>query len=309
MELAPHLALLAEPLRVRLLAVLATHELGVSELCRIVQLPQSTVSRHLKDLRVAAWVKRRAEGTMGLVRLDLSELSPEVVSLWDIVYAAHRSTALFEEDAQRLSAVLDARTSDGRSFFGRVHREWDALRQQLFGDQFLLPTLLSLLPEGLVLADLGCGTGEALLTLAPLAKRVIGVDREPAMLDIAAERTADCPNVELRQGGLEQLPLRDGEVDAALCMLVLHHVEPLERAIAELARICKPRGRIVILDMVAHDRQDWRQAMGHVHLGFSDERLAALAAEAGLVVKHRRTLTPAPDAQGPPLFVAVLARA
>lgn len=307
MDLSPHLALLSEPLRVRILAVLTREELGVGELCRIVQVPQSTMSRHLKDLRVAGWVRRRAEGTAGLVRLDTSDLADESVQLWDVVRRAFETTPQAAEDAARLHAVLDARNAS-TSFFGRVQREWEQVRRDLFGDDYLIAVLTALLPDGMRIADLGCGTGEMLVHLAPACEKVIGVDREPAMLDVAAEKTAELPNVELRRGGLDELPLKRGEVDVALCMLVLHHVEPLDRAFAELRRIIDREGRVVILDMQAHERSEYRQTMGHVHLGFAETTIRDLAADAGLRVVSYRAIGPARDANGPPLFVATLAR-
>ncbi|MBW1880664.1 MAG: metalloregulator ArsR/SmtB family transcription factor [Deltaproteobacteria bacterium] len=305
-ELQAHLNTLSEPTRVRLLAVLEHQELDVGELTRVLQLPQSTVSRHLKALQLAGWIRRRAEGTSGLFRMQPDALVDRATQLWVIVRDDFHATHQAEEDQSRLHAVLDARRIDSRTFFGHVREEWDALRHELFGDDFLLPTLLSLLPEGLVAADLGCGTGEALAALAPVCARVIGVDQEQAMLDTAAVRVGHLPGVELRRGGLEDLPLADGEVDVALCMLVLHHVVDPGRAFREIQRALKPGGRAVVLDMVAHDREAYRQTMGHQHLGFSEATVAAQSSAAGLALTSWRLLPPSPDAQGPPLFIAVL---
>jgi ArsR family transcriptional regulator len=160
--------------------------------------------------------------------------------------------------------------------------------------------------EDLVVADLGCGTGDMLVQLAGTAARVIGVDREPAMLEIAGERTAGLANVELRLGGLERLPLRDAEVDASLCMLVLHHVEDLDAALREMRRAVSRRGRVVVVDMASHEREEYRRTMGHVHLGFAERELRARCAAAGLSIASWRPIAPASDAQGPPLFVSVL---
>lgn len=305
-ELQAHLNTLSEPIRVRLLAVLERQELDVGELTRVLQLPQSTVSRHLKALRLAGWIRRRAEGTSGLFRMQPDALSEQATQLWSLVRDDFAATHQAEEDQSRLRAVLEARRVDSQTFFGQLRERWDALRRELFGNDFLLPTLLSLLPEGLVVADLGCGTGEAVAALAPVCDRVIGVDRERAMLDAAAARAGHQRGVELRQGGLEDLPLADAEVDVALCMLVLHHVVDPERAIREIRRVLKPGGRAVVLDMVAHDREAYRQTMGHQHLGFSEAAIAAHASAAGLTLASWRPLPPSPDAQGPPLFIAVL---
>lgn len=299
------LNVLSEPVRVRLLAVLHEAELGVGELCRVLQLPQSTVSRHLKALKVAGWIWRRTEGTSSLYGADPEQIDEVGQRLWEVVGAAFAATLQATEDRARLDAALAARQG---SFFGRMHAGWDDLRRELFGDAFLLPALTALLSDELVVADLGCGTGPALAALAPAVRRVVGVDREPRMLAAAAARTRAFDNVELRPGGLAQLPLEPEEVDAALCILVLHHVADLQRAFQEIHRILRPGGRLVVVDMIAHDRQDWRHSMGHRHLGFARDTLEAQAQAGGLALRRWAPLPPTPEAAGPPLFVAVFAR-
>ncbi len=296
------LSVFGEPARIRLLAALESHELGVSELCRVVQLPQSTVSRHLKTLQVAGWVRRRSEGTTGLFRADPSELDPERLAVWTAIRASYAGTLLAEEDRARIRSVVAARTGPG--FFSTRSAEWDGLRRSLFGDAFLLPAIGSLLPRSLRVADLGCGTGVALEALAPWVERVIGVDREAAMLDAAAARVGSLANVELRKGGLEDLPLADAEVDVAVCLLVLHHVPELSPVLTEVRRVLRPGGRLSVVDMVAHDRDDWRHTMGHAWLGFDRTALDGAAAAAGLRPATWVALPAEPDASGPPLFLA-----
>ncbi len=300
------LSVFGEPARIRLLAALEGNELGVSELCRVVQLPQSTVSRHLKALQVAGWIRRRAEGTSGLYRVDTSELDADRLGVWAAIRASYTPTLLAEEDRVRLRSVLDART--GPSFFSTRSAEWDGLRRSLFGDHFLSPAFASLLPRSLRVADLGCGTGVALVELAPWVARVIGVDREGAMLEAAAERVTGLANVELRKGGLEALPLGDGEVDAAVCLLVLHHVPALAPVFAEARRVLRPAGRLVVVDMVAHDREDWRHTMGHAWLGFHQDALADVARASGLRPSAWTALPVEAEAHGPPLFLATFDR-
>jgi SAM-dependent methyltransferase len=305
-ELTQRLSLLSEPVRIRILALLQREELGVGEVVRVLQLPQSTVSRHLKALRVAGWIERRAEGTAGLFRMVAPPAG--AAPLWEVVRADFVTSSQAEEDQARLQAVLAARVEDPSTFFGRMHARWDALRTELFGTDFAMPALLSLVAPRLVVADLGCGTGAALLELAPVCNQVIGVDREQAMLDAASERLGAAGNVELHLGGLEALPLREQSIDAALCMLVLHHVQDLDTALGEVRRVLRPGGRAVVVDMSAHDREEYRRTMGHQHLGFSAGDLRRLAEGAGLMLTSYRPLPPATDALGPPLFVAVLTR-
>src|SRR3954471_6317342 len=80
-----HLASLADTTRSRILLLLDGHELTVSELCGIMQLPQSTVSRHLKALSDASWVAARAEGTSHLYSLTRDDLDAAARRLWTLV--------------------------------------------------------------------------------------------------------------------------------------------------------------------------------------------------------------------------------
>ena len=298
------LSALSDPTRVRLLRVLEGEALSVGELVRVLQVSQPTVSRHLKQLRDQGWVDRRAVGTSSVFRM--AGVDAEGRALWALVRAEVCDT--YPEDQARLRTVVALRNVDSRTFFERVGGEWDALRKQLFGDGYTLPTLLALLPEGLRVADLGCGTGDVVAALAPYAAQVVGVDREQAMLDAAGRRLADAPNVELRSGSLDALPIEAASMDAALCMLVLHHVEAPAPVFVEAARVLRPGGRLVVLDIDAHDREEYRQTMGHVHLGFSAEALAEYAVAAGLTVVTQRVLPVETEALGPPLRLAILTR-
>ncbi|MEZ4321467.1 MAG: metalloregulator ArsR/SmtB family transcription factor [Myxococcota bacterium] len=306
MDLHHHLALLAEPTRVRLLFLLADEELAVGELVQVLQLPQSTVSRHLKALKDASWIRRRAEGSAGWFRMQ-DPLEADARDLWAVVQPRHRATTQASEDLERRAAVLEARRVDSTTFFGRMHAQWDALRTELFGESFIIPALLGLMPDLQTVVELGCGTGPNLVALAPTAQRIIGVDREARMLDAARERTKAHANIELRQGGLEDLPLQTGEAQLALCILVLHHVPDLRAAFSEMNRVVAPGGRVAITDMRRHSRTAYRDTMGHAHLGFDADTLVS-ELPAGLEL-HRWTDLPAdPASQGPGLFTAVLAR-
>ncbi len=301
------LSALSDPVRARTLAILTREELAVGELTKVLQLAQSTVSRHLKALEAAGWVERRTEGTKSHVRVAEHQ-SPAQLALWHAIAQEISATPEAVADSQRLTAIVAARATDSRTFFGQLHEGWDSVRRELFGDGFLLPTLLGLVDPVLVVADLGCGTGEAVAMLAPHIKHVIGVDREQKMLDIAAQRTAAATNIDFRCGGLTDLPMEDASVDATLCMLVLHHIADTDGVLAQIARVLRPGGRAVVLDMVAHNRNEYRATMGHEHQGFDVEELSALAAANHLTTVRWTPLPATPEAQGPPLFLAVFQR-
>lgn len=213
-------------------------------------------------------------------------------------------SAELREDLRRLESVLEDRKADSSSFFGRVAGAWDDLRTQLFGSSFTAPALLALLPRDWTVADLGCGTGNAAELLAGRVRKVVAIDASDVMLRAAKKRLGATKGVEFRQGPLERLPLKDASVDAAVCVLVLHHVDEPENATREMRRIVKPGGRVLVVDMFEHDRREYRHQMGHKHLGFSESRARAMLERVGLTRVRVDALSSWPDSKGPSLFVA-----
>lgn len=299
-----HLASLADATRSRLLLLLDRHELTVSELCSITQLPQSTVSRHLKALGDSGWVAARAEGTSNVYTLTRDDLDAGARRLWPIVREQVGTSAAAAQDQRRLQAAIAERRTKSQEFFASSAGQWDRMRDELFGDRFHLAALAAFADADATVADLGCGTGQVSVVLAPFVDHVIAVDGSAAMLQAAKRRLQAFDNVELRRGDLESLPIDDGRVDAATLMLVLHHVPEPAKAVAEAARILKPGGKAIVVDMLPHDREHYRQQMGHVWLGFGETQIVRLLADAGLT--HPRVVALAPDARakGPGLFVA-----
>src|SRR5687767_9195261 len=215
---------LADATRSRLLLVLERHELTVGEICQVLQLPQSTVSRHLKVLGDEGWLSARAEGTSRLYRLPVDRLDTDGRQLWGMVRREVEALPAATQDAQRVRAVLAQRTRQSREFFSTAAGEWDRLRAELFGRRADLVGLLGLLDERWVVGDLGCGTGQVSESLAAFVARVVAVDSSAGMLQAARERLAPLANVEVREGELESLPIAAGELDAAVAFLVLHYL-------------------------------------------------------------------------------------
>lgn len=298
------LSTLADATRTRVLLLLERHELTVGELCDVLQLPQSTVSRHLKVLSDQGWVVARPEGTSRCYRVLLDRLDPSARRLWRVVREQTAGLARAEQDARRVPGVLARRRTKSQEFFSSVAGQWDRLRAELFGRRAELLGLLGLLDGEWTVGDLGCGTGQATESLAPFVRRVVAVDDSEAMLEAARQRLAGLANVEVRRGSIEALPLGDAELDAAVLFLVLHHLAEPERALAEVARVLRPGGRVLIVDMMPHDREAYRQEMGHVWLGFPADRLARWLTDAGFGRYHYRPLPADPAARGPGLFAA-----
>jgi SAM-dependent methyltransferase len=295
---------LADPTRNRLLLLLERHELTVSELCEALQLPQSTVSRHLKVLADDGWVVSRADGASRLYRMPAGELDPSARKLWQVVREQAESAPAAARDGGRLRGVLADRRARSEEFFATTAGQWDRLRVDLFGSRSELLPLLGLIDPAWTIADLGCGTGQLTQLLAPFAGRVIAIDASAAMLRTARARVGDLANVEIRRGELEALPLDDGALDLAFLVLVLPYVTEPGQVIVEAARTLRTGGRLLITDLMPHDRAEYRQTMGHQWQGFGEEQLLQWLNGADLAGGAYRPLPPEPSARGPMLFTA-----
>jgi ubiquinone/menaquinone biosynthesis C-methylase UbiE len=289
---------LGDPTRMRILLVLDRGEFAVGELCQALQLPQSTVSRHLRTLSDAGWVGARSEGTSRVYRRAAAHHLPDG-DLWRVVRGSALASPEAREDGERADAILAERRERSRTFFRSAAGRWDALRRELFGGRTDAQALLGLLEPEWVVGDLGCGTGALTASLAPCVARVVAVDREPEMLEAAARRLEGVENVELRQGDLEVLPLEDGTLDAVFALLVFHLLPDPEAVLSEAFRVLRPGGRLVLLDMRAHTRDEYREEMGHLWAGFEPSVVEGWMAEVGFEGIRMLPLPPDPEARGP----------
>jgi ArsR family transcriptional regulator len=303
-----HMSALADPTRCRILLLLEGHELTVSELCAVLQLPQSSVSRHLKTLADDNWVTTRRDGTRRFYSMPLDDLDPGAARLWPLIREQAEGTEAGGRDARRLRAVLARRRAKSQAFFAAAADGWDPLRRELFGDGFYLWALLGLLDASLTVGDLGCGTGQVTEAIAPHVARVIAVDGSSDMLDAARRRLNGLPNVDVRYGEIDALPIESADLDAALMSLVLHYSPDPARTLAEGSRVLRPGGRMLVIDMLPHDHEEYQQQMGHVWLGFSEKQMVKYLASAGFADIRIRALPADPRASGPALFAATATR-
>lgn len=284
---------LADPTRLRILRLLEQEELIVGELMDILGMAQSRVSRHLAILREAGLLTDRRDGTFVAYRLVLPDDGP-----WRDAWLLARDGLAGDPTAERDDTLLRqalaarrAREATGRSFFDEVGPEWDALRT-VFGDDLLRArAMAALVPDRLRVADIGTGTGVLALELAALGLDVVGIDRSGGMLDAAREKwravEARAPgSVTFRDGDAHALPLDDASVDAAFAHMVLHSLEHPERAVAEMARVVRPGGRVILVDFLLHEHRWMQQELGLVWLGFSIDTLSEWVRDAGLESLH-----------------------
>jgi ArsR family transcriptional regulator len=276
---------LAEPLRLRLLALAAEEELSIGELAEIMGEGQPNVSRHAAALRQAGLLADRREGTRTLVRLAAGAMADPVVA-----DALGSGRALCEGDGSlgRIAKVLQAREAPAHEFFARPGRgKVDALPAEMGA---YLAALAPLLPRRALAVDAGTGDGRLLEVLAPLYERVVGIDRSEAQLARARERVAarGYENVTLLREELDSREVRSAVgvgADAVFASRVLHHAPRPAAVVAQLASLCAPFGALVVLDYVRHDDETMRE-QADAWLGFEPAALRRFARGAGLDDVH-----------------------
>jgi len=298
------LSALADPTRSRILLLLDRHELTVGELCSILQLPQSTVSRHLKLLADDNWLIARGEATSRFYKMVPSRLDDPARQLWEVVRSQVSASVGASQDARRAESVLAKRRDKAQIFFYNQSEVWDKMRADMIGARTDLLALLDLLDENWVVGDLGCGAGHISEALAPCVGRVIAVDESGPMLAAAQTRLKSHSNVELRTGTIESLPIEDATLDAAVLFLVAHFITDPTKVMREIRRVLKPGGRLLIVDLMSHDRIEYVVQLGHVWQGFDGDQVKKWLSSAGFTSCRYRALPDDPDAKGPTLFVA-----
>ena len=303
-SLLPQLDLFTDPVRARLLLLLDPREMSVGDLSEVVQLPQPTVSRHLKALNEAGWVTLRADGTSRLYRAQSKGQGGALPRLWELVRTEVATSPEARKDAERARHVIVRREARDRGFFDGSAGQWDEVRSELFGARAELLPLLGLLDQDAVIGDLGAGTGHLALAVAPFVSRVIAVDGSEAMLGVARARLAGVENVELREGQLEALPIEEASLDLAVLNLVLTYATSPGEVIAEAARVVKPGGRVLLVDLQEHEQVELQQRFGQRWSGFASSDIEAWITNAGLAGSRVVPLPPEVKARGPLLFAA-----
>jgi ubiquinone/menaquinone biosynthesis C-methylase UbiE len=283
-----------EETRLRLLALLAQSELTVSEVVTILGQSQPRISRHLKLLVEAGLIERRREGAWAFFRLAASPgagaLAGEIVNWLD------PHDPVLAEDRLRLAEVRHARAETAARYFTAHAAEWDDIRSRHVPEAQVEAAMREAVGPRPVrcLVDLGAGAGRMLEIFAPLAQRAIGVDLSSAMLAVARGRLEETglANVHLRQGDMYALPVERNSADLAIMHQVLHYLDDPARAIREAARILAPGGRLLVVDFAPHQEEALRDKHAHRRLGFSDDEISGLLAQAGLELTLHRELAP-----------------
>jgi len=283
-----HLKVLADPTRVRLLALLESEELTVAELSAITRLAQPRVSTHLAKLKEAGLVRDRRSGVSAYYRFDPDVLDAAQRAVWQAL-STGSDDPLLRQDAERVPAVLAARAADQNwadSVAGDMERHYSPGRTW----EALARSALPLLEPGDVL-DIASGDGVLAELLAPHAGRYVCVDSSPRVVAAARERLRRFRNVEVLEGDMHALPFTEPGFDLVVLMHALTYAEKPAQAVAEAARVLRPGGRLLLSSLARHGHRNVVEAYGHVNLGFTDKELRRFATRAGLELVSAETVT------------------
>ncbi len=283
-----------EPTRLRLLALLSAGDLTVTDLTDILGQSQPRISRHLKLLGEAGMIDRYQEGAWAYFRLKQDGSAAGLAQI--LLSAASENDPVLQRDGERLATVKRLRSERAQDYFSRNASEWDELRRLHVDDADVESALIRLVgpePVGAML-DLGTGTGRLLQLLEDTYSRAVGIDASRDMLAVARANLdkAGVMKASVRHGDILNLPLDGNEFDLVTIHQVLHFLVQPELALLEAARMLKPGGRLVIIDLAPHGLEYLRDAHAHLRLGFSHQTMTEWLSKAGLLVEQVNDLKP-----------------
>jgi len=286
-------AALADPTRLRVLALLRAMELSVGEIAQVLGQSQPRVSRHVKILAEAGLIDRRKEGSWVFLGLGAPEVVEPIFGLIDR-WRARGGAEISAADSDHLQAVRSERAAAAQAYFAAHAGEWDRLRTLHVAEAEVESAIGRAIRDGSRavgrLVDIGTGTGRMIELFGGVATQALGIDRSPEMLRLARVKLAEAGlAAELRQGDMYGLPLASGIADTVILHQVLHYAQNPAAAVAEAGRLLAPGGRLLIADFAPHEREELRTRDAHARLGFADDAVLRYFEQAGLegrVVEH-----------------------
>ena len=283
MEIIKQFKALSDPTRLRLLNILNHYELNVNEIVSIVDMIQSGVSRHLKILLEAGLLVLRKGGSFIYYSANKTR---DTFSLINLACGCIEQETVCVLDLEKAKQSITIRKNRAKRFFRTVAPQWDRLKKEVLGTFDLNGILKHMALAGGRMADLGCGTGEMLGQLYPQNKKMlIGVDSSPEMLEQARIKLPSKNAIELRLGELENLPMKDQEVDTVIMSMVLYHIFEPEKSIHEVFRVLKPGGIFLLADFEKHDQEHIKEIIGGAWLGFEKQQIDSWLLSSGFSLK------------------------
>jgi len=275
---------LGDEARLRILRAVEIAELSVAEIVTALKMPQSSMSRHLKPLRDSGLLETRREGTSVYYRRGPVFQDASFAQLLSEKLAELRGAS---RDRAAVDKVLELRRKESTKFFDAIAGQYGSLTEPGGGWRGMAAALAAGF-SGKSVADIGCGEGDLTLLLARFAKRVTAIDLSAQMLRVVQERSAEAGvagRVAVEKGDLEKLPLKANTEDAVFVSQVLHHATRPGKALQEAARVLKPGGQMILLDLSRHDQEWVREEWADQWLGFDEKELRGWLKAAGLKIK------------------------
>ena len=289
----------AEPTRMRLLVLLSSGDLTVTDLTEILGQSQPRISRHLKLLSEAGLIERYQEGAWAWFRLKRSGAAAGLARL--VIEQSSAADPVIQRDQARLGQVRTARALKAQAYFSQNAGGWDELRRLHVSEAKVEGALRQMVGD----RPLGTGTGRLLQLFETLYRSGTGIDASREMLSVARanlERSG-ISKATIRQGDIFNLPLEDGHYDLVSIHQVLHYLENPDLAIAEAARMLRPGGRLIIVDFAPHGLEALRGEHHHQRLGFSHQQMGDWLVKCGLELVEVRDLEP--EGEGEALTVTI----
>ncbi|MBW0006668.1 MAG: metalloregulator ArsR/SmtB family transcription factor [Sphingomonas sp.] len=286
LPLADRFQALADPTRLRIVALLRLMELSVGELAQVLGQSQPRVSRHLKILADAGVLDRRKEGSWVFLTLAEADRVDPLFRLIDD-WADEATQTLFASDAARTESIRAERAEAANRYFAGHAEVWDQIRSLHVAESQVERAIDKALGNRSLgrLVDIGTGTGRMIELFGPRSAHAIGIDRSSEMLRLARVKLeAAGIQSSLRQGDMYALPLADQSADSVIIHQVLHYAHSPAQAIAEAARVLAPGGTLLVVDFAAHEREELRERDAHIRLGFEDEAMTGWFAASGLEI-------------------------
>ncbi|NJD90498.1 MAG: metalloregulator ArsR/SmtB family transcription factor [Geobacter sp.] len=274
---------MADPCRLRLIAVLLGGEFTVQELTRIFAMGQSRISHHLKTLTEAGLLAVKRQGTWSYYRVG--EANQLFAAMLPLLKGELEQLPERTADLAAVAAVLEERRRRSQEFFDRNARQWDDLANTVLPVPEYRQRLLAMVPRGGSLLEIGVGSGALLMELAAVGAKVIGVDHSPAMLEESRRRVAESglAIVELRLGEMSHLPLPDASVGTVVAAMVLHHAPDPVAVLTEIGRVLTSGGMLLLADLARHEREWAREQLADQWLGFDEVEVTGWLTSAGFV--------------------------
>jgi ArsR family transcriptional regulator len=275
---------LGDPSRLRILLLVRGLDLAVGEIARVLQQSQPRVSRHLRILAEAGLVERVKEGAWVFVRLGPAAATAPVLAAIDALAGAN----LAADDREQLAVVRAERQAAVEAWFNDHAAQWEQERSLHSREAGVEAAIIEALGGAEArlgdLVDVGTGTGRMIELLGPRSRSATGIDRSPEMLRVARSQleAAGLSHVRVQAGDMYALPLAAAAADTVVLHQVLHYADDPAAVLHEAARVLRPGGRLLVIDLMPHTREELRDERRHLRLGFAEDAVLGWLETAGL---------------------------